>query len=141
MPHRTRIKVRGYHCDAYGHVNNPRYLEMLEEARWQYLEDGLGLNYWSDRGLGFVVAEIHLIYKRPINPDAELEIISQTTELEGRKGVIHQVIVNRTRDKVAAEADIVFAVIDLQTGRAVEMAGEVKAGFDTIREKLDEGTA
>ncbi len=34
----TQIKVRGYHLDVYQHVNNARYLEFLEEARW----DGLG---------------------------------------------------------------------------------------------------
>ncbi len=33
----TQIKVRGYHLDVYQHVNNARYLEFLEEARW----DGL----------------------------------------------------------------------------------------------------
>jgi len=32
--HTTQIKVRGYHCDFYGHVNNARFLEFLEEARW-----------------------------------------------------------------------------------------------------------
>ncbi len=137
MPHRTRIKIRGYHCDAYGHVNNARYLELLEEARWQYLEDGLGLNYWSDRGLGFVVAELRLVYKRPLSPQTVVEIVSETTQLDGRKGVIHQVIHDTTRDKVAAVADIIFAVIDLKTGRAVEMTGEVREGFDTIRRTLD----
>ncbi len=63
MPHLTVIKVRGYHCDFYGHVNNARYLELMEEARWQYLEAGMGLEYWSDRGLGFVVAGIEIKYK------------------------------------------------------------------------------
>ena len=36
--HHTPIKVRGYHLDLYGHVNNARYLEFLEEARWAYFE-------------------------------------------------------------------------------------------------------
>ncbi|EAB4380520.1 hypothetical protein EBH53_19380 [Salmonella enterica] len=36
----TQIKVRGYHLDVYQHVNNARYLEFLEEARW----DGLDVN-------------------------------------------------------------------------------------------------
>lgn len=137
MAHSTFITVRGYHCDAYGHVNNARYLELLEEARWQYLADGLGLDYWRDRGLGFVVAEVHLFYKRPIGPDTELEIQSATTQLEGRKGVIHQRVINRTREKLAAEADIVFAVIDLKTGRAVEMDGDVKEGFARIDAAVD----
>ena len=30
----TKIKVRGFHLDVYQHVNNARYLEFLEEARW-----------------------------------------------------------------------------------------------------------
>lgn len=30
----TQIKVRGYHLDVYQHVNNARYPEFLEEARW-----------------------------------------------------------------------------------------------------------
>ena len=38
MNHHTYIKVRGYHLDGYQHVNNARYLEFLEEARWGYLE-------------------------------------------------------------------------------------------------------
>jgi len=35
----TYIKVRGYHLDFYQHVNNARYLEFLEEARWEWLEN------------------------------------------------------------------------------------------------------
>lgn len=37
--HQIDIKVRGYHLDLYGHVNNARYLEFLEEARWAYFDD------------------------------------------------------------------------------------------------------
>lgn len=140
MAHTVNITTRGYHCDAYGHVNNARYLEFLEEARWQYLEDGLGLDYWCERGLGFVVAEAKLRYKRPIPPNTELEIISRTGSLEGRKGIFFQVIVDRASRKTAVEAEFLFAVINLQTGRAVDMAGEVKAGFETMRANLDEAS-
>jgi thioesterase-3 len=35
----TKIKVRGFHLDVYQHVNNARYLEFLEEARWDGLEN------------------------------------------------------------------------------------------------------
>ncbi len=133
MPHSTLIKVRGYHCDFYGHVNNARYLELLEEARWQYLEAGQGLEYWSDRSLGFVVASVTINYRRTAGPNTELEILSTTTLLEGRKGVIHQDVVNRDSGKVVADADVTFAVINLETGRAQPMAGEVLAGLEKIR--------
>jgi thioesterase III len=134
LPHSTKIKVRGYHCDFYGHVNNARYLEMMEEARWQYLEAGLGLDYWSDRGMGFVVASVTLNYKRPVGPGVVLEILSRTTRLEGRSGVIHQEIINLETGKTIALGDVTFAVIDLETGRALPMEGDVLAGFEKIRE-------
>ena len=37
--HQTVVRVRGYHLDVFQHVNNARYLEFLEEARWSYFED------------------------------------------------------------------------------------------------------
>jgi thioesterase-3 len=37
------IRIRGYHTDLYQHVNNARYLEFLEEGRWQLLEDHMDL--------------------------------------------------------------------------------------------------
>jgi len=30
MIHHHEIKVRGFHTDMFGHVNNARYLEFLE---------------------------------------------------------------------------------------------------------------
>ena len=134
MPHSTIINVRGYHCDFYGHVNNARYLELLEEARWQYLEAGMDLSYWEERGLGFVVVSVTINFRRPASPGVTLEILSQTTKLEGRSGVIHQDVINRQTGKAVADADVTFAVINLKTGRAEAMTGEVLAGFEAIRE-------
>lgn len=34
-----KLTVRNYHLDGYGHVNNARYLEFLEEARWAFLRN------------------------------------------------------------------------------------------------------
>ena len=34
----TEIMVRGYHLDMFGHVNNARYLEFLEEGRWTFFD-------------------------------------------------------------------------------------------------------
>ncbi|WP_193386247.1 acyl-CoA thioesterase, partial [Yersinia pestis] len=41
----THIKVRGFHIDVFQHVNNARYLEFLEEARWEWL-DGQPVFQW-----------------------------------------------------------------------------------------------
>ncbi len=132
MRHTTRIKIRGYHCDFYGHVNNARYLEFLEEARWSYLEDGLDLGYWKERGMGFVVASVTINYRRPAGLGMDLDILSEMTHLGGKSGVIHQDVINAATGKTVADADVTFVVVDLKTGKALAIEGEVKAGFDLV---------
>ncbi|MDK4536586.1 acyl-CoA thioesterase, partial [Kingella kingae] len=33
------ISVLNYHLDGYAHVNNARYLEFLEAARWHFFAE------------------------------------------------------------------------------------------------------
>ena len=68
----TYLKVRGYHCDAYSHVNNARYLEFLEEARWNFLEPALKEKFFEERNLIFVVVNINIAYKKPLIPNQEI---------------------------------------------------------------------
>ena len=136
MTHTKRIKVRGYHCDSYGHVNNARYLEFLEEARWQFLEDGLDLAFWRDRGLGFVVASVNINYRRPGLVGAILEIQSQMKHLGGKSGIIHQDVIDSGTGKVVADADVTFVVLNLETGKPHPIAGPIKEGFDLVEEGL-----
>jgi thioesterase-3 len=130
MSHTTIIKVRGYHCDFYGHVNNARFLELLEEARWSYLEDSLDLSEWKEKNLGIVVAALNINYRRPAPVDTVLEIRSTVGEMGAKTGVIHQDVLNQTTGKLVADADVTFAVVDIRTGKAVPMKGEVRAVFD-----------
>ena len=125
MTHTLRIKVRGYHCDFYGHVNNARYLEFLEEARWGFLEDGLDLAEWKARGLGFVVTEVTIKYRRPAGLNAVLEVRTRTGSLGPRGGVILQDVVLVESGELAASAQITFEVIDLARGKAVPLDGEI----------------
>lgn len=131
--HTTRIRVRGYHVDVYGHVNNARYLEFLEEARWGYLETGPGLRWWHDRGLGFIVASITINYRRPAGPGVDLEIRTRMARIGGRSAIIHQDVVNSGTGEKVADADVTFVVVSLATGRPVALEGELKAalGGDT----------
>ena len=56
------VRVRNYHLDGYGHVNNARYLEFLEEARWAFFEEH-GLLSEID-GLMLVVVRTDIRYRR-----------------------------------------------------------------------------
>lgn len=130
MSHIRTIRVRGYHCDFYGHLNHARYLELLEEARWSYLEDSLDLQEWKEKSLGIVVASLTINYLRPVPVDTVLEIHSAMGEMGAKTGTINQEMMNQATGKRVADAVVTFAVIDTATGRAVPLEGEVRAVFE-----------
>jgi thioesterase-3 len=136
MKHHKLIKVRGFHCDSYGHVNHARYVEFLEEARWQFLEDGLDLAYWRDRGLGFVIASLTINYRRPGLVGQVLDIQSKMKHLGGKSGVIRQEVVDSETGKMIVDADVTFVVLNLETGKPHPIAGPIKEGFDLVEEGL-----
>ncbi|MBU8869915.1 MAG: acyl-CoA thioesterase [Gemmatimonadales bacterium] len=126
MSHSIQIKIRGYHLDFYGHVNNARYLEFLEEARWAHLEQGVDLGFWKERGLGFVVASLTINYRRPAGLGTVIEVRSHVDHLGGKSGVIHQDVVDSVTGSAIADADVTFVVVDMRTGKAVALEGEIR---------------
>jgi acyl-CoA thioester hydrolase len=92
--HTATLRVRGYECDPYGHVNNAVYLNYLETARDQLLTD-LGLDYRAllDAGGGIWVAEAHLKYVSPAVHQEELTIQTVQEELGAVSGVLKQTII------------------------------------------------
>ncbi len=131
MSYTYSIKVRGFHCDLYQHVNNARYLEFLEEARWAYVEEVPALAALESKGLGFVVSAITIEYKRPVGLGEVVEVRSSLADFAAKRAVMHQEIFNQATGKLIADAHVSFAIIDLQTGRAVPMTDELRGWFES----------
>lgn len=133
---RAEITVRGYHLDLYGHVNNARYLEFLEEGRWQWLEGRADLGALLARGLGFSVVNINIDYRRPATLGEVLEVETGLKTLGNRSGVMRQVVRLRGTETVVAQADVTFVIVSSETGRAVPLADELRMLFE-----VQQGTA
>lgn len=127
MPHQTAIKVRGYHLDIYQHVNNARYLEFLEEARWAYLEDCGDVDYFTSQRLAWVIVNININYRNAATNGQTLQIATQFSKIGSKSAVIHQVVTVAGTDTVVADADITFVCLDQRTGKAVPIEGELLA--------------
>lgn len=133
MPHEMTVRVRGYHCDFYGHVNNARYLELFEEARWRWAESVIDLPAWQADGFGFVVAGIDIRYRRPAPEGLLLRIRSEITRLDAKFGMFRQEILDAADDRLLVEADITFAVVDTRTGKALPLEGRADEPFTAWR--------
>ncbi len=128
----VEIKVRGYHVDLYGHVNNTRYLEFLEEARWQFAEGHLDLAAWQEKGIGFSIVNININYRWPAFMGDVLKIYTYLDKLGKASGTIHHRIVFKETGKEVADADVVFVMVDSQTNKAVPMKGEIRRMFEGL---------
>ena len=121
----TEIKIRGYHLDAYQHVNNARYLELLEEARWRHYED-YPPAYFQERGWGFIIVNININFKGSAVLGDTLEIHSELVKIGNTSMTIHQDAFIKGSGRKSIEADITFVMMDLKTQKLLPVEGEMK---------------
>ena len=123
----TRLRVRGYHLDGYGHVNNARYLEFLEEGRWGYFDDRPDL---AGRLMGgefaFVAVNLNIDYRQAAVAGDDLEILTRLSALGGRSAKMTQEIL-RVRDGApVSSATLIFVLLDVAANRAIPIEGELR---------------
>ncbi len=128
----TFIPIRGYHIDVYQHVNNARYLEFMEEARWQWLENLPAFHWMQQNNIAFVVVNININYRSPAVLGDVLRIDSTLLRLNGKSGVISQAMTRMADNAPVVDATVTFACIDLVTQRALPLEGELLAHLHAI---------
>lgn len=134
MIQETEITVRGYHLDLYRHVNNARYLEFLEEARWQFMEHSGLMHEFDGSKLGLAVVNININYRRGAYVNEQLLIKTQFKKIGNRSAVMEQVIYLKGSDTVVADATITFVVIDIKAGKAISLEGDIANALSKLVE-------
>jgi len=120
------IKVRGFHIDIFSHVNNARYMEFMEEARWVVIEKYIGLKGMQAKGIIFVVVNININYRRPASMGDILELYIGLAKIGGKSAVFYQEVRLKGTDTVVADAQVTFVFADKNTGKAVKIDDEIK---------------
>ncbi len=129
---KTIIKVRGYHLDVYQHVNNARYLEFLEEARWEGLENTVFFNWITEKNIAFIVVNININYRSAAVLGDVLCITSQLQQLNRKSGVLQQSVTLEPDGRVVADALITFVCIDLTTKQILPIEGDLSTRLEEL---------
>ena len=139
----TRIAVRGYHEDRFGHVNNARYLEFLEEARWALFEDrNLNTAFFKAHGIFPVVVRQSIVYRRPASAGDALEITTHVASTGRRKLVIAHEARFEGSDEVCVEAEVTVVFLDEKTGRPVPFSAAILRAWPELEAaRVDSGSA
>ena len=125
MDFTTIIKVRGFHEDRFGHVNNARYLEFLEEGRWDYLDERGPREGFQALGVFPIVTHLSISYRRPTSAGDRLRITTHVASTSSRKIVMHQTIHQEGIEKLCCEADISIVLVNSETGRPAVLSEEI----------------
>ncbi|WP_291972164.1 YbgC/FadM family acyl-CoA thioesterase [Candidatus Symbiopectobacterium sp.] len=138
----TFITVRGFHIDVYQHVNNASYLEFMEEARWQWLENLPAFQWMQQHGIAFIVVNININYRTPAVLGDVLRIESALLHLNAKSGVISQKMVRTTDEAAVVDATLTFVCIDLTTQKALLLEGELLLHLQAVMQlpSSDEST-
>ena len=103
MQTKTKIKVRGFHVDHFGHVNNARYLEFLEESRWVYFEkNNLIDDFFHKKGVIPIVKKITIEYLKPSFTGQTLKIKTSCSIVYEKDIEMLQTIHDAPSDKIIA---------------------------------------
>ena len=107
------------HLDTFGHINNATYLEILEEARWAYIDSrGYGLKKIRETGQGPTILEWNIKFLKEIRLRENIVIETQTLSYEKKIGRMQQVIVN-DKGETCCEATMVFGLFDTTERRLI----------------------
>ena len=129
---RVNLRVRGYHLDGYGHVNNARYLEFMEEGRWDFFDQHPEMiKELHQAGRAFVVVNLNIDYLAAARQGDDLEVMTGIIDVGERSGLCHHRIV-RKDGSVIARADLTFVLLDMRANKAAAIEGEVREALAAL---------
>ncbi|MCS1350270.1 thioesterase family protein [Mechercharimyces sp. CAU 1602] len=130
MKHEYILTVRSTDVDMIGHVNNAKYLEYLEWARFDWLKQhGVTVESFRKWGIFPVVVNVNINYRKELLFDEEILITSYTKKMNTRSVVAHQIITNQAGD-VIADADLTIVAIDGKKRKAITLPDDMKTMFE-----------
>lgn len=119
--HQTELIVSETWLDSFGHVNNARYLEIFEQARWNWLADcGLDIGQIQRSQIGPVILEVHLKFRKELLPRRRIRIDSWAEPGEKKVFSIHQAMYLLPEAALATELTLTAGIMDLQARKLIE---------------------
>jgi YbgC/YbaW family acyl-CoA thioester hydrolase len=122
--HEKSIVVSESHLDSFGHLNNARYLELFEQARWDLIvERGFDLEMIKKTRTGPTILQVELKFLRELVPRETIVIRTELVDYARKIGHMKQSML-KADGAAACEALFTFGLFHLDERRLLEPTPE-----------------
>lgn len=128
--HSTPLQLRFVDMDAFGHINNARYLTYFEEARIKYLHDIIDWKYgWSKNGI--ILARAEIDFKMKAHFKDEIIIFTRCSHLGNKSFTLeYKMIKNENGTEIiSASASTVIVMYDYEINSSIKVPEEWKSAI------------
>ncbi len=106
-------QVLGTDLDVFGHVNNARYLNIYEMARWDFIESrGFGLKKIQKEKKGPVLLNVNLQFRRELKNLDKIIVNSKAIKIEGKYMTLYQEMMRG--EDLCSKAEFLVGFFDMQ---------------------------
>ncbi|MBC7428189.1 MAG: acyl-CoA thioesterase [Bacteriovorax sp.] len=115
------LQILEHHLDTFGHVNNAVYLDLYEEARWDFItKNNLGLKEILETKVGPVLLDLQLTFRAELKLREKIKIVSQA-RTEMRNKFIMQLDQKMIKEdgKIASTITLSVGMMDLNARKLI----------------------
>ena len=130
LTHTRTFRVRGYECDAYGHVNHANYMRWAQEAAFDAsAAAGYDVQRYLDLGTTWLIRETKIDYLRPVRYGDSVDVktwVADFRRVRSRRAYEFRLT---GAEPLVARASTDWVYLDRCTLRPVTIPQEMKFGF------------
>lgn len=120
-----KVEIKENHLDSFGHVNNAVYVQLYEEARWDFItKNGFGLDRIQKDQVGPVLLDLKVRFKREIKNRETILITSQSIEVVSPKIMVLEQKMIKADGKVASEAIFTVGFFDMKQRKLIDATSD-----------------
>lgn len=127
----TDLAVRPDDLDFFQHVHSSKYFDYVFAARYEQMKRcyGMSMESFLERGLGWVVKQATIEYKRPLKLGDEVQVRTRVAEFFRDSVRVEFEIIRKASGKTASLGWCIYTLIDLPSGRSRELPSDVVAAY------------
>ena len=140
-PSVVEVPVQWSDQDAFGHVNNAKYLTWFETSRIVYVKQ-CGMGHFMDNSkIGPILASATCNYRQQVAFPNDVLVGTRMSRVGRRSFTMEHRILSRDADGVVADGQSIIVMFDYEKQESVYVPEELRNAFDTFEGSSAESTS